>query len=427
MGRRNVVVAGLLGLTVAGGTLLVSGEEPVDADKTDAEIKAVAERVERLRGLQFERAPKVRHVSSRQLRKEAAKQQAELSGKDLLELEADGELLKLLGFIDREADLASSVPDTTGIAGTYEFKNKQLTIVNDVPKSDIPPELVYAHELNHALEDQIFGLGDPNAGGDDTAQAWRALGEGTATFLEARYAREHLGADITSKKLAKADPASTEKASSSGQAYGENSERFAYMDGVRFVARLHRKGGWKLVNRAINERPPKTTEEILHPDAYLAGEKPAKITLDTGALDKKHNRLAHGQLGEFDTSQMLLLGAKADDDLTRKDAATAAEGWDGGRYELWQGDANGVECSQPCVERDVLVLAWSWDSPEEVAEFVALLPGYLERFQKMRPAGPARWKGKSTAAALTVTERETTLVFAPKLEQAQQLATSVRK
>ncbi len=419
------MVAGLLGLTVAGGTLLVAGDAPVDADKTDAEIKAVAQRVEQLRGLEFERAPKVRHVSSRQLRKEAAKQQEEMSGKDLLELEADGELLKLLGFIDRETDMAGSVPDTSGIAGTYEFSNKQLTIVKDVKKSDIPPELVYAHELNHALEDQVFGLGDPNAGGDDTSQAWRALGEGTATFLEARYAQEFLGADITSKKLAKADPASTEKASSSGQAYSDNAERFAYMDGVRFVARLHRKGGWKLVNEAINERPPKTTEEILHPDAYLNREKPAKIELDTSSLEDGHNRLAHGQLGEFDTSQMLLLGAKADDDLTRKDAATAAEGWDGGRYELWQA-GKGPECSQPCVERDVLVLAWSWDSPEEVAEFVALLPGYLERFQQLKPAGPGRWQGKSTAAALSVTERETTLVLAPKLEQAQKLAGSVR-
>jgi hypothetical protein len=123
---------------------------------------------------------------------------------------------------------------------------------------------------------------------------------------------------------------------------------------------------------------------------------------------------------------MLLMGAKAADDITRKEAATAAEGWDGGRYELWQAGSNGIECSQPCVERDVLVLAWSWDSPEEVAEFVALLPGYLERFQKLRPAGAGRWKGRSTAAALSVSKRESTLVFAPDLEQAQRLATTGR-
>jgi hypothetical protein len=410
------------------GALVVTGEDStVEAEKTNAKVLAIAERVEDIRGLEFRKMPKVRTVSKRELRQEAAKQQEEMTGNDVLELEASGELMKLLGFLDHRADLASAPADTSGIAGTYEWDSKQLTIVRDVPKSQIPPELVYAHELAHALEDDRFGLDMLTRGGDDAMQAKRALGEGSATFLEAQYAKKHMGADVSSREIATADPASTEKGSTKKQSYDQNSQRFMYMDGARFVARLYRAGGWKLVNRALETEPPTSTEQILHPDTYLDKEKTAEIKLATNSLlGKDHDQLSSGQLGEFDTSQILLKGAKADDEITRKEAATAAEGWDGGRYELWQA-RKGDECSQPCVQRDVLVLAWSWDSPTELAEFVALLPGYLERFQKLRPAGAGRWQGDAMAAALAVTRKETTLVLAPSLEKAQKIAAEVRR
>jgi hypothetical protein len=422
------VVAALLGLAVAGGALLVSGEEtPVEADRTDAKLRTIAQQVEDLRGLEFERLPKTRKVTKKQLQEEAVKQQGQMTGKEMLDLEASGELMKLLGFLDQRADLTSAAPDTSDIAGTYEFDSKQLTIVRNVSKSQIPPEIVYAHELNHALEDQVFGLDSLTRGGDDAMQAKRALGEGSATFLEAMYAKRHLGADVSSREIATEDPASTEKGSTKKASYDENSERFVYLDGARFVARLYRKGGWKLVDRALEADPPTSTEQILHPDVYLDKERTAAIELDTKRLlSEDHKRLSAGQLGEFDTSQILLKGAKADDEITRKEAATAAEGWDGGRYELWQADDSSEECTQPCVEKDVLVLAWSWDSSEEVAEFVSLLPGYLERFQKLERAGTNRWRGDVVDAALSVTARETTLVLAPTPQLAQKLATSVR-
>ena len=422
----GVALGGALGLAAALGTFALTGPDPVDADKTDAKVRTIAKQVEELRGLEFERLPRTRKVSRSQLRQEAMEQQEELTGEDVLEIEASGELLKYLGFVDRRADLAGGAPDVSDIAGTYEFDSKQLTIVRDVKKSEVPPELVYAHELAHALEDQRFGLDMLTRGGDDAMQAKRALGEGSATFLEARYAKEFLGADVSSRAIATSDPASTEKGSTKRQSYDQNTDRFVYLDGARFVARLYRKGGWALVNRALETDPPTSTEQILHPDVYLNKEKTAEIKLNTKRLlGKDHDGLVGGQLGEFDTSQILLKGAKADDEITRKEAAVAAEGWDGGRYELWQA-RKGKKCSMPCVERDVLVLAWSWDSPEEVAEFVALLPGYVERFQRLRPAGAGRWQGKGMAAALAVTEKETTLIFAPTLEKAQQLASSVR-
>jgi hypothetical protein len=48
-------------------------------------------------------------------------------------------------------------------------------------------------------------------------------------------------------------------------------------------------------------------------------------------------------------------------------AARAAEGWGGGRYDLWQKG-----------ERYVLALGWRWDTQRDAAEFVAALPRYVE-------------------------------------------------
>jgi hypothetical protein len=428
MVRRSALVAGVLGLAVAGGALLVAGEEsPVDADKTDAKVRAIAERVEGLRGIEFRSLPKVREVSAAQLRAEAADQQSQMNGAQRAELDADGEVLKILGFIDREADLSGSAPDTADIAGTYEFDSKRLSIVKDAPTGDVPPEVIYAHELTHALEDQTFDLGDPRVRGDDTQQAYTALAEGSATFLETRYERKFLDGAVTARRIAKSKPSATERAASGPDAYAENSFRFAYLDGARFVARLQRAGGWRMVDRAFGAKPPTTSEEILHPDKYLAGETRSPVTIVAEpALGTGYKRLAQGQLGEFDTSQMLLLGAQADDEITRREAAVAAEGWDGGRYELWQA-RRGPSCSMPCAERDVLVLALAWDSPADIAEFVALLPGYLERFQKLRPAGAGAWRSDVAAAALAVTAKETTLVIAPTLGVARKVARRARR
>ena len=46
---------------------------------------------------------------------------------------------------------------------------------------------------------------------------------------------------------------------------------FPYEAGVAFVEAVLAQGGWEAVNE-VYSRPPTTTEQILHPDKYLAGE-----------------------------------------------------------------------------------------------------------------------------------------------------------
>jgi hypothetical protein len=115
-------------------------------------------------------------------------------------------------------------------------------------------------------------------------------------------------------------------------------------------------------------------------------------------------RTARGTIGEFDTRELLRMG----NDLAT--ATSAAAGWGGGRYEMWQsGDSH------------ALVLRWRWDSPGDAREFDAALPLYLIKGLKAKSAGPSRWKMESGGAAIGVRGDETTLAFAPSPGQAAAL------
>jgi hypothetical protein len=142
----------------------------------------------------------------------------------------------------------------------------------------------------------------------------------------------------------------------------------------------------------------------MHPEKYLARERPLAVALPAPHLGPGWKRVARGTIGEFDTSELLRLGVDA------ASAATAAAGWGGGSYELWnRGSAR------------VMLVRWRWDTPADTREFDAALPLYLTKGLKGTPAGPLRWKLKSGAAAIGVSPSGTMLAFAPSPQQAAAL------
>jgi hypothetical protein len=150
-------------------------------------------------------------------------------------------------------------------------------------------------------------------------------------------------------------------------------------------------------------------EQVMHPEKYLARERPLAVPLPALRLGAGWKRVARGTIGEFDTRELLRLGVDV------ASASAAAAGWGGGSYELWnRGSAH------------VMLVRWRWDTPADAREFDAALPLYLTRGLKGAPAGPLRWKLKSGAAAIGVSPSGTTLAFAPSPEQAAALTTGSR-
>jgi hypothetical protein len=215
--------------------------------------------------------------------------------------------------------------------------------------------MVLSHELTHALEDQRFGLGVGEGGTDDAALARLALVEGTATAVMQDYLVRYIGAGKALGGLL-----------SSGVDTGPELPRFLqdqlvwpYLGGAQFVQSLRRTaaGKWTLVDLADRVRVPDSTEQVMHPEKWLAVEKPVSVRFDTGLHDD-WRRTAAGTWGECQTRE--LLGGNDE----------AASGWRGDRYELWQRGACG---SPPCRDRDVLVMRWRWDDVRDAREFEAAM------------------------------------------------------
>jgi hypothetical protein len=133
---------------------------------------------------------------------------------------------------------------------------------------------------------------------------------------------------------------------------------FPYTNGVAFVQGLANKGGWAAVNEAY-ARPPDSTEQILHPEKYVAHEEPVDVSVPADLA----KRLGAGwtvdfqdTLGEFGLRTWLqLVGG-----LDQAAASSAADGWGGDRVVLVShGDAFAI------------AVETVWDTPDDAAAFAA--------------------------------------------------------
>ena len=359
-----------------------------------APVATIIERVERIRGLRFEQRPQPAEVSPAEARRDGLEDLDR--SYPASERRADEEVLKLLGLLEPSVDLrdVSASVFGTGVAGYYDPRTKRLRIVRGAQTTNrFLKEITLAHELTHALEDQRFGLDlEDSSGSDDAALARLALVEGTATGVMLTYGERHFSAEQTLGGLF----ASLGQDTGDLPPFVEAQLLFPYLTGQRFVERLYATGddSWSVVNTAERFRPPASTEQVLHPEKYLAVEQPKRVRLDARrVLGEGWRRAASGTWGEWATGELL-----AD--------SGPAEGWGGDRYELWQQPVDA--CQAPCRRRDALVMRWRWDRRNDAREFETALREWL-------PEQP----GPSAVAARG---SEVTLALAPDAGLARRLA-----
>jgi hypothetical protein len=276
--------------------------------------------------------------------------------------EADARMLAAFDLIEPGTDLAALrlrlLEDN--IAGFYDERpgHRRLYAVSDDRRLTPMNQLVLSHEMRHALQDQYVRVHDllPDAIGDfdDRRLAMVALLEGDATFVMARFFSSrlrHLGDDAPD--LSNFEMPAVPMAGA--PAVLRDQMELPYSMGLPFVRRLWQRGGWEAV-RAAWERPPESTEEILHPEAYPARTK----ALPASGFQPENGRsLLAGVLGTA-FSRTLLGGAEA---------ARAPEGWDGDRYEVWSAAS------------DHTLLVWHsrWRDEAQARTFRAVLAGRYAR------------------------------------------------
>lgn len=341
---------------LASSGVSASPAAPDPRSQLEALIPQLQQFVEQTRGLAFKAPVKVTFLADADFRARLARLQ-ERDQADREEAETAEGVLRALGLLEADVDLAKAADSLLGaaVAGLYDAEADELVVRGDKPSAQVRATLV--HELTHALQDQHFELHRPGIDerDDEAGQAFTALAEGDAVRIEQLY--------LESLPLAEQKRAEAEEQAASA-AIGRDVPRvllevlvFPYLTGPQFVAALLRHGGPGRVDAAFSS-PPTTSEHLLHPETFLAGDKTRAVPTpraDGPAIDE-------GVVGEFGLLLTLSRG------LGEWEARDAARGWGGDRYVAWR------QGSQTCV-RAVLVM----DSADAAARVGAALRRWADR------------------------------------------------
>ena len=207
------------------------------------------------------------------------------------------------GYAETLADQARSLSALGLIKPTYDlFKYAMNGLADNVGGFYIPwlkqlfvigtrfggvERFVFSHEFDHALTDQHFDIDAlgvyPDCLGDQQrCAAIRALVEGDATLLMQQWWRQYAGPQDYQDILRYRPPSQT-LPEDYPPPYVSRDLEFPYLEGLKFVEFLHKRGNWAEVNRAY-ENLPASTEQILHPEKYVADEQPIEVSCS--AIDR---------------------------------------------------------------------------------------------------------------------------------------------
>jgi hypothetical protein len=155
---------------------------------------------------------------------------------------------------------------------------------------------------------------------------------------------------------------------------------FPYTSGLQFVQGLQATGGWTAVDDAF-ARPPASTEQVLHPDKYVANEAPLAVRLPKDLAARLGAGWKVGledTLGEFSLKVWL---ANAGGGKGAATSAPASAGWGGDRVALLDGPDGAT----------AVAISTTWDTPADAAEFATaaglVVDGLTQPGGVLAPAG----------------------------------------
>ena len=293
-----------------------------------------------------------------------AKEVAEALGGD--ELRSLSKLAIAGGMLPEGTDLATLAASFTAASAsaTYSPFDKQVLLLADQHKDNS----LLTHEFVHALQDQHFDLLKllvARPYNFDRTEALFAVIEGDAMNVQRRVEG---GEGWTRRSL-------EDVARQEDERFGEFRKElgalfpplltetfiFRYRDGVRFVETIRRSRGERGVDDLFSH-PPASSEQILHPEKYLAGftgptnagHIPREVHVNEEGFAESGWRLVTSTpLGEIGVRGLLMRG------LPSRDAARAAAGWGGDRAYLFEHAG-----SAP-----LFIWKTAWDREEDALEF----------------------------------------------------------
>src|SRR5712692_1239960 len=341
---------------------------------TQADFIAAADEVlnqmSEITGLKL-RAPLKKSLRSREeIRAYVIKQMNE--EKNPAERYADQRSAEAFGLLPKGFDLDAFMVNvlTEQVEGLYDPKTREFYIADWSPLAD--QRMVMAHELTHALEDQHFQIeawlkaARPN---EDAELARDALLEGSAMAAMVDYLM--LGTGRSLKDVPDFDPGmligdlGSTPTLQKAPPFLKDALIFPYLGGLTFSAAVMRNTGWDALP-GLFEKPPVSTQQILHPALYRSGRTPASVILPRleKLLGSNWSKLDENIMGEYGWKEVLK-------QFLEEDRATRlAAAWDGDRYAVFE---------EKQMKKLVLVTRLHLDSDEHAVRFFGQYSEALEK------------------------------------------------
>jgi hypothetical protein len=264
-----------------------------------------------------------------------------------------GRLYKQLGLIDEGASLESEVSNllASQVIGAYDPTSKQMFVLSSTGEIGPLEQFTYAHEFDHALQDQAFDLAKIRTTATDQgdrALARTALIEGDATLLMSLWARLHLTAQQLIQVASAADPAS-QAALNAAPPILKETLLWPYTQGLSLTLGAYQTSASFAGVDALWADPPDTTEQVIHPDKLASREPAVPVSFPADFAQ----RLGAGwkvamqdTLGELQLNILIRTG-------NPQAGTDPAAGWGGDRVALVEGPSGATAA----------VVDTVWDTP----------------------------------------------------------------
>ncbi len=254
---------------------------------------------------------------------------------------------RLFGFLPQGADLIETYLNSfmKVVNGLYDPPTQTLYIADWIGVEDQEKALV--HELDHALQDQYFGLkAYLDQGADDTLDeqfARASVMEGEATAIALNDSLEDRGTDFT-RLVNIADWVRINNLfqEEGDRAFGKQTAlhdvvSFPYVYGAAFLQKYIKVYGWEGM-RYLFRHPPTATHQVMHPETFFPRRRnPVGIEisdLSRGPLPGGV-RIWDNTLGEYGLFLLLRLY------LGAGEARQAVAGWQGDRVQVYESRRGG--------------------------------------------------------------------------------------
>lgn len=329
---------------------------PLAAKQLLKEVRKIERKVRRLRGLKAQHYRKA-IVSGAELQKLILQGLAREHPD--AELSTEQAVWKRLGLLPPGADykkLLMAAGRASEAVAHYDHRARKLYVHDGARLPAHGP--VLAKEICHALQDRRFRVKRmvaPIKDDRDRQLARRSLVEGDCARVMVAYmlapkkdlgdVSGDLGRELRKTAAGKPDAAPL---------LVRETQLFPIVEGLRFIQRVRARHPWRVVN-SIYRRPPRSTEQVLHPRKYWRRERPAHLRTAKLPALADLQEVHRGVLGELILSLYLRQGVPA------AGARRAAAGWGGDRLLAYGQDPAGKTLG--------LVHLTTWDSEADALEF----------------------------------------------------------